>query len=144
MTTDPALPSARRAPSLRRKVGLACGVLVVAVLATGYVTAWRSLKPCAEDTWADLQRRGVAGFDLTGKRISLERRDVDAMMAGPFLVETSYLVRQDLHGTRHTRRYLALPWGIFLRAEKSDHYVHAPAWPAPHGDDIAVMPVAST
>lgn len=115
-------------------------MLVVAVLATGYITAWNSLKPCAEDTYADLQLRGVAGFDLSGKRISLERRDVDAMMAGPFLVETSYWVPQDLHGTLHTRQYLALPWGIFLRTQKSHSFVHAPAWPAFHDDLVVPAP----
>jgi hypothetical protein len=110
-----------------KRTAFGAGLVALSVLGAGYLTAWLSLAPCSDETFRELQRQRISGTDMLGSKVALTRDSVTAKVAGPFLVETRYMVPYDLHGSLHFTRYLALPWGHFARSSEVVHLVGAPA-----------------
>jgi len=113
-----------------RKAILAAAAALVLVLGAGYLTAWKSLSACADETYQEIRRLGISGTDIQGNKVGLSRNNVSARIAGPFLVEVQYLVPYDLHGTLHVERYLALPWRTAKRSSEAIQLVTASASPS--------------
>ncbi|WP_064746838.1 hypothetical protein [Lysobacter antibioticus] len=111
------------------KKTLLVATVCLLVLGAGYLTAWQSLDACADDTFQDLQRKGIRGRGMRGAPVAMTRDMVSATVAGPFLVETDYMVPLDLHGSWHIKRYLVLPWGRYERSSDVVHLVCAPDRP---------------
>ncbi|GAA4861158.1 hypothetical protein GCM10023332_11490 [Luteimonas vadosa] len=88
----------------RRKASVL--LFALAVVTCGYLSAWLSLTACAELTYTDIQQRGVVGTDLNDHRIPIKRSDVSASVVGPFVVETTYMVPGEFHGTVHHARFV--------------------------------------
>jgi hypothetical protein len=99
-----------------RKIVLGTLFTFASVLCVGYAMAWVSLTWCADETYRTVSMRNIREHDFP----VLDRDDVSARVVGPFLVEVSYLVRQELHGSVHYVRYWAFPWG---RSEPSPEVV---------------------
>ncbi|MEI2454710.1 hypothetical protein [Lysobacter firmicutimachus] len=112
-----------------KKTLLGVATVCLLVLGAGYLTAWQSLDACVDDTFQDLQRKGIRGRDMRGAPVAMTRDMVSATVAGPFLVETDYMVPLDLHGSWHIKRYLVLPWGRYERSSDVVHLVCAPDRP---------------
>lgn len=111
------------------KKTLLVATVCLLVLGAGYLTAWQSLDACADDTFQDLQRKGIRGRGMRGAPVAMTRDMVSATVAGPFLVETDYMVPLDLHGSWHIKRYLVLPCGRYERSSDVVHLVCAPDRP---------------
>lgn len=109
----------------RTAVGIA--LAVIGIVSIGYVTAWASLTSCADETFQDIQTQRIRGTDMLGNKVTLTRDAVAASIAGPFLVETRYLVPYDLHGSLHFKRYVVLPWKCYVRSADVVDLVMAPA-----------------
>lgn len=111
--------------TILKKAAVSAAALLAAVLALGYLTAWRSLDSCAADAYSDMRSRGISGSDMRGRKVVLSRNEVFAKVTGPFQVEVSYMVPHDLHGSLHIRRYLVMPWRRYFRSSDvfylSDH-----------------------
>lgn len=101
--------------------------LPAATLAAGYLNAWASLDACAEDAYRE--GRGRKGYDMRGRSLQLSRADVSARIVAPFVVEASYLLPRDLHGTGYSRTYLVV--GGHLRLLGSDEVRYADTSPSP-------------
>ncbi|MBX9402542.1 hypothetical protein K4L06_14625 [Lysobacter sp. BMK333-48F3] len=112
-----------------KKTLLGAATVCLLVLGAGYLTAWQSLDACTDDTFQDLQRKGIRGRDMTGDPVAMTRDTVSATVVGPFLVETYYMVPFNLHGSLHIKRYLVLPWGRYERSAEVVILVAAPHRP---------------
>jgi hypothetical protein len=97
-------------------------LLVLAVVAAGYATAWFQREPCIDATWADITARGVVGHRLGGIDEAIKRTDIEARVIWPYRVEVSYLVPEGLEGTVHVRDYTVLPWKRTLRAQAEHRF----------------------
>ena len=110
-----------------RKATFAAVAALVLVIGLGYLTAWHSLSACLDETYQEIQHLGISGTDIRGNEVRLSRSSVSARIAGPFLVEVQYLVPDDLHGTLHIDRYLALPWRTAKRSSEAIQLVTSSA-----------------
>src|SRR5687768_7702396 len=83
---------------------------LVGLVAVGYASAYAQREPCRDAVWTEVADRHVVSRRLGTTATPLRREDIDVRVAGPFLVEASYLVAEGLEGTLHVSRFLALPW----------------------------------
>jgi hypothetical protein len=92
------------------------GLLVaVGYVAIGYASAYAQLEPVRDDAWAVLSTQHIVGHRLGAMNAPLKHDDLEARIAGPFLVEVNYLVPQGVEGTLFVRKYFVLPWKRTLR-----------------------------
>lgn len=110
---------------LFRKQALLALLVPAALLAAGYLNAWASLDPCAEDAYRE--GRGRTGYDMRARPVELSRADVSARVVAPFVVEAGYLLPRDLHGVAYSRTYLVI--GAHLRPLGSDEVRYVDASP---------------
>lgn len=92
---------------------------IVVLVAVGYASAYAQREPCRDMVWSDVSARHVVARRLGTTGTPLGRDDIEVRIAGPFLVEVSYLVPEGLEGTLHVNRFLALPWDRRLRDTQS-------------------------
>lgn len=104
---------------LARTLVRATLLVAVGLVAVGYASAYAQREPCRDAVWSDVAARGVVARRLGTTATPLRRDALEARIAGPFLVEVSYLVPQGLEGTLHVRTFLVLPWERRLRGERS-------------------------
>jgi hypothetical protein len=104
-----------------KKTAVVASALALGTLAIGYASAWSSLDSCAEEVFRDTQRRNVAGTDMLGNRVRPSRGDISANIVGPFLVEVSYMLPRDLHGSIYYTRYVVL---FGYRHQRSSDAIH--------------------
>ena len=97
-------------------------LLVLAVIAVGYATAWVQRDPCIDATWADVAAQGVVGHRLGGTDEAITRKDIEARVKWPFRVEVSYLVPEGLEGTVYVREYTVLPWKRTLSGQRANRF----------------------
>ena len=105
----------------RTRTALVISTSVAVILAVGYGSAVASRNSCLDETHQDLERRNVVGTDMAGNRIPILRKDLSAKVVGPFVVEVSYLVPGDFHGSMHYDRYVVL---LSLRHPISHDIIH--------------------
>ena len=58
---------------------------------------------------------------MLGNRIRLSRDDISASIVGPFLVEVSYMLPRDLHGSIYYTRYVVF---FGYRHQRSSDVIH--------------------
>lgn len=109
-------------------------LLVVGLVAVGYASAYAQREPCRDAVWSDVSARHVVARRLGTTGTPLRRDDIEVRIAGPFLVEVTYLVPEGLEGTLHVNRFVALPWDRRLRDTRSHRIPllaqrQAPPWP---------------
>jgi hypothetical protein len=104
-----------------KKTAVLASALAVGILAIGYASAWFSLSSCAEDVFQDTQRRNDAGTDLQGNRIEPSHGNISANIVGPFLVEVSYTLPRDLHGSVYYARYVVF---FGYRYQRTSDVIH--------------------
>jgi hypothetical protein len=110
-----------------KKTAAYVAITVVVTIGAGYAIAFASLTACADETFSNIQRQGIRGTDMAGKRIDLTRGDVLARVTGPFLVETRYIVPRDFHGSYHFTNYVVLLWWRYERSSDVVYLVMAPS-----------------
>lgn len=102
------------APALRAALlGLA------GLVAIGYASAYAQREACRDLVWSDVAAQRIVARRLGTTGAPLRRDDIEVRIAGPFLVEVSYLVPQGLEGTLHVSKFVALPWERRLRGTQS-------------------------
>jgi hypothetical protein len=89
-----------------KNIAFALSALAFCTLAVGYASARYSLDSCADEVFADAQRRNVSGRHMDGQIVRPSRSDITAIISGPFLVEVWYSVPHDLHATDYSARYV--------------------------------------
>lgn len=101
---------------------------LVGVVAIGYASAYAQRGPCRDDVWAEVAAQRIVGHRLGATDAPLRREDIEARIAGPFLVEVNYLVPQGVEGTLHVRKYLVLPWERRVRGAETHRIPLLAVW----------------
>ncbi|MQP76506.1 hypothetical protein CQ393_11465 [Stenotrophomonas sp. MYb238] len=94
-----------------KKATIAFGVVGLALLAAGLVSASAYQSSIEHELRQEIVAERVSGRDLDGKIIPTAQIEITSRIKWPFVVEASYFVPIDLHGRHHQALYLALPWG---------------------------------
>lgn len=104
---------------------------LVGLVAIGYASAYAQREPCRDAVWSQVDAQRVVARRLGTTGTPLRRDDIEVRIAGPYLVEVSYLVPEGLEGTLHVSRFLALPWDRRLRDTQSHRIplLAVVAWP---------------
>lgn len=106
---------------------------IAGLVAVGYASAYAQREPCRDAVWSDVAAKRIVGRRLGATDALLRREDIEARIAGPFVVEVSFLVPQGLEGTLHVRRFVVLPWERRLQGEKAHRIPLLAAVPRPSG-----------
>ena len=105
--------------SLVMKMFLVALVVLVLLVAIGYLTARNAQRAIEQEVREVVLAKNVRGFQFDGKEVAPEQVDVTSWIEWPFVVVGSWSVPVGMHRAYSHTTYLVLPWRRYVISTSS-------------------------